>query len=218
MRDLTQPITAGMQTYPGDPEVTCSTALSIERDGVAVSAVCLGSHTGTHIDAPAHVIAGGRTLAEIHLGELCGEAIVLRVPGLSDRSRYGLAELEASELLPSSVPPIVIIDTGWARHFGSERALHHPFLDGDAANELVRRGMHVLAVDTHSPDATCGQGTDLSVHRAVLGSDGLVVENLTNLAALPERIRVGFFAVRLGQDGAPVRAVAFEDDLAGWGR
>lgn len=207
-----------MQTYPGDPEVTCSTALSIERDGVAVTALRLGSHTGTHVDAPAHLIAGGRTLAAIHLDELCGEAIVLAAPGLSDRSRYGLAELEASAPLPTSLPPIVIIDTGWARHFGTARALRHPFLDGDATKELVRRGMHVLAVDTHSPDATSGQGTDLAVHRAVLGSDGLVVENLTNLVGLPERVRVGFFALRLGQDGAPVRAVAFEDDLAGSGR
>jgi kynurenine formamidase len=48
------------------------------------------------------------------------------------------------------------------------------------------------------------------VHEIVLGADGLIVENVTNLEGLPERVRVGFFPLRLAGDGAPVRAVAFD--------
>ncbi len=209
MHDLTHPITSGMQTYPGDPSVTCTPALRIETDGVSVGRWGLGSHTGTHVDAPAHVIEGGRTLAEVDLQELCGEAIVLRVE-VGEGTPYGLPELGANGALPARLPPIVIIDTGWAACFGTERALRHPHLDGETAAELLRRGMHVLAVDTHSPDPTHLESR-IPVHRAVLGADGLVVENLTGLSALSPRTRVGFFPLRLGGDGAPVRAVAFAE-------
>ena len=213
MHDLTHPITSGMQTYPGDPSVTCTPALRIATDGVSVGHWGLGSHTGTHVDAPAHVIDGGRTLAEVGLHELCGEAIVLRVE-VSEGAAYGLAELEAGGQLPARLPPIVVIDTGWASCFGTERALRHPYLEGATAAELLRRGMHVLAVDTHSPDPTHLE-SEMPVHRAVLGADGLIVENLTRLAALPPRTRVGFFPLRLDGDGAPVRAVAFDETAAG---
>ena len=185
MRDLTHPVADGMMVYPGDPAVHLAPALELERDGAAVTALELGSHTGTHVDAPAHTVAGageGSTVGVEQLGEL-----------------------------PDAVPPIVVVDTGWWRRFGSERALRHPALAADAARELVARGMRVLAVDTLSPDPTDAAGTSsFPVHGIVLGADGLIVENVTNLEGLPDRVRVGFFPLRLAGDGAPVRAVAFD--------
>src|SRR5699024_109528 len=112
-------LTPGMQTYPGDPAVTCSPALRIETDGVSVAHWGLGSHAGTHVDAPAHVVEGGRTLDEVGLDELCGEAIVLRAE-VGEGLSYGLADLEARGTLPTRLPPVVVIDTGWAAHFGTE--------------------------------------------------------------------------------------------------
>ena len=73
--------------------------------------------------------------------------------------------------------------------------------------------MHLLAVDTLSPDPTDAAGTtEFPVHEIVLGADGLIVENVANLDGVPSRVRVGFFPLRLGTDGAPVRAVAFDAD------
>ena len=120
----------------------------------------------------------------------------------------GLAELGE---LPERVPAIVVVDTGWAAYFGTERALRHPALSAEGARELVDRGMRVLAVDTLSPDPTDAAGTtEFPVHEIVLGADGLIVENLANLDGLPPSVRIGFFPIRLGSDGAPVRAVAFD--------
>lgn len=197
-----------MPVYPGDPTVSVRAALTVSRDGVDVAEVRMGSHTGTHVDAPSHTVPGGRTMKDVALDELVGEALVLHVPGLADGEVYDWARLErAAESLPSSLPPIVIIDTGWARWFGEERRLRHPALDPGAARELVSRGMRVLAVDTLSPDPTGGDA--FPVHDAVLGADRLIVENLRGLEGLPARVSVGFFPLRLGGDGAPVRAVAF---------
>lgn len=212
LRDLSHPIRDGMMVYPGDPHVAITPALTVERDGVHVERVDMGSHTGTHIDAPAHTVAGGRTMADVRLDELVGDALVLRPRGLADRQRYGWDDLEAAGEIPAAVPAIVIIDTGWAQWFGDDRATRHPHLHPDAAAELWRRGMRVLAVDTLSPDETGGSSGDFPVHEIVLGGDGLIVENVCGLADLAAHVQVGFFPFKLQGDGAPVRAVAFIDD------
>ena len=208
MRDLSHPIRTGMQVYPGDPAVDLAPALELDRDGAAVTTLHLGSHSGTHVDAPAHTVAGGRTMDAVALDELVGDALVLHVSGLGDRATIGVDDLGE---LPERVPSIVVVDTGWAAHFGTDRALRHPALGVEAARLLVARGMHVLGVDTLSPDPTDAAGTtEFPVHEVVLGGDGLIVENLTGLDALPARVRLGIFPLRLAGDGAPVRAVAFD--------
>ncbi|MFB0836316.1 cyclase family protein [Arthrobacter halodurans] len=215
LADLSHRIETGMPVFPGDPEVSVSPALEIERDVVAVSHLALGSHTGTHVDAPAHTVPGGRTMDRVGLDELVGPALVLHVPGLAAGERIGAGEVEGQ--VPERVPAIVVVATGWDRHFGADEYLRHPYLDAGLAAELVRRGMRVLAVDTLNPDPTLQEGAfRLPVHEAVLGADGLIVENLTGAAALPARAHLGFFPLRLGAvDGAPVRAVAFDTGASG---
>ena len=116
--DLSHPITAGMPVYPGDPEVTVEPALSLAEDGAQVSKVTLGTHTGTHLDAPAHVVADGRTVDQLELGLLHGPASVVqtRVMDLQAlRGRpLGLEDLAA---LPERLPAIVCIATGWDQYF-----------------------------------------------------------------------------------------------------
>jgi kynurenine formamidase len=214
IRDLSQPVRTGMTVYPGDPAVEVVPALTLARDSVAVAALRLGSHTGTHVDAPAHIIPGGRTTGAIGLSELTGEALVVHLPNLAPRSAFGLDAIDAALArgLPDRLPGIVVLHTGWSRHFSTPLATEHPVLQVSAATELIRRGMHVLAVDTLSPDPTASGATDFPVHVAVLGSDKLIVENLTNLVGLPETVRVGFFPLAVDADGAPIRAVAFDID------
>lgn len=211
MRELSHLVVTGMQVYPGDPTVLIEPALLLARDGVDVVSLHLGSHTGTHLDAPSHCIAGGRTTGAIGLDELVGDALVVHLAPLAPRASYGLAEITAALPggLPEKLPPIVVFDTGWAEKFGSDAALDHPALDVDAAAELVRRGMHVLTVDTLSPDPTGNPDSGFPVHQVVLGADALIVENICNVGDLDTHVRIGFFPLRIDADGAPVRAVAF---------
>lgn len=207
MHDLSHPLFDGMPVYPGDPEVHIAAGLTIGADGVDVARITMGSHTGTHVDAPSHTVPGGRTMAAVDLDELVGEAIVLRVR-VGEGETYGWRDLDPRGALPVALPPIALISTGWDAFFTDEsRRTRHPVLDPAAARVLIDRGVHVLAVDTMSPDPT--GGGDFPVHEVVLGSDHLIVENLCGVGSLPDRVRVGFFPLKISGDGAPVRAVAF---------
>lgn len=207
--DLSHPIRTGMQVHPGDPAVRLEAALTIERDGVAVAALACGTHTGTHLDAPSHTVPGGRSVDALSVEELCGEALVVQVPEATPRQCLDLAALDG---LPSALPPIVLVATGWDKRFGDPTYLDHPWLHADLVVDLQTRGMRVLGVDTLSPDETPRPGSDVefAAHAAVLGADGIIVENLRGLTTLPQLVRVSLLPLPLaGADGSPIRAVAW---------
>ncbi len=219
--DLTHPLATGMPVHPGDPEVRIEQALSLDVDGAAVSRIGLGSHSGTHLDAPSHTVAGGRTVDLIPLDLLHGEARVLRA-AVGAGHRIEAADITCG--IPDRLPSIVCVATGWDRHFGAPEAPRHPYLSLPLARELWERGARVLGVDAPSPDpgedpATAGAtgstgstgstGAPLPVHDFWLGRDGIIVENLAALSELPDTVEILILPLRLaGADGSPVRAVA----------
>ena len=210
--DLSHPVDTGIQVFPGDPQVELSRALTLDDDGVAVTMVNCGSHTGTHIDAPCHTVAGGRDMSGIELDELCGTASVFHIPGLVPGQEISFDDLG---FVAARVDPLVIVATGWDQYFGDQMYFEHPVISPETAAELRARGMRVLAVDTLNPDRTLqsADGVGFPVHTEILGNDGLIVENLRGATLLPPRCEVGFFPFKLeGTDGAPVRAVAWIED------
>lgn len=202
--DLSHPLVSGMPVYPGDPEVAIRQALSVHADGVAVAHLDLGSHAGTHLDAPSHSIEGGRTVDEIPLELLWGPARVLRAPAAAGQE-IGVADVS----VPAALPRIVCVATGWDSRFGAANMTEHPFLSRELAELLWVRGARVLGIDTLSPDASASPELGLPVHEFWLGNDGVIVENLTALAHVPDEVELSLLPLRLaGVDGSPVRAVA----------
>ncbi|MEV8339330.1 cyclase family protein [Leucobacter sp. NPDC077196] len=216
--DLSHPIVSGMPVYPGDPEVLIAPALTVDADGVAVARLDMGSHTGTHLDAPAHSVVGGRTVDEIPLELLTGAARVLRVGPAPAVAGESITAERLAAAIPDHLPPIVCIATGWDVHFGGDAAHAHPSISLDLARLLWARGARVLGVDCFSPDATevagegVGAGAGMPVHEFWLGNDGVIVENLARLAELPEAVEMSLLPLRVDQaDGSPIRAVAFTE-------
>lgn len=211
MRDLSLRIETGMQGYPGDPLVRIEPALERARDGVDIAALHLGSHAGTHLDAPSHAVEGGRTTGEVAIDELVGEALVVHLGDLPRRAVVELHELRdaVDGTLEAAMRAIVVIDTGWGGRVGDE-ALEHPVLAAGAASWLIDHGMHVLAVDTLSPDATWAASAGSPVHEIVLGADHLIVERITALQGLPQHVRIALLPLPIDADGAPLRAVVLD--------
>lgn len=216
MVDFSHQLRTGGAVYPGDPRIRLAPAATVERDGFAVTGVEMGSHSGTHVDAPSHTVAKGRTMGDVAIERLVGRAHLIRVPGLSAREPIGMDRLgEPLAALPEDAR-IVLIATGWDRFWESEEYFVHPYLDGPVAEALRDRGVDVLGMDTLSPDATGVGAADalergLPVHDALLGADRLIIENLRGLMELPASVEsFEFSALPLSMaapDGAPVRAV-----------
>jgi len=216
--DLTHPVATGMPVYPGDPEVRIARALSVSEDGVEVASLALGSHSGTHLDAPSHSISGGRAVDELPLELLSGKARVLRA---SVPAEAGI-RLEDVDL-PAVLPGIVCVATGWDRWFSAAgfengEAQRHPWISLELAEELWSRGARVLGVDALSPDPTGiagssgpAEGSGMPVHELWLGRGGVIVENLARLDLVSDETEMSLLPLRLsGVDGSPIRAVAWE--------
>lgn len=212
--DLSHPVETGMQVFPGDPSVSCRVATTVEQDGFEVTELHLGTHSGTHMDAPSHIVAGGATIDELSLGDFVGPCRVVHVPdpGARDVIGWGDVREQLADLRPGDA---VLFRTDWSRHFGTAHYLAHPALHAEIAQHLLTAGVRVMGVDTLNPDHTPQGEHDsgrLPFHERFLGSGGVILENLTNLGdvtwagpvlcALPLRLR--------GLDGSPVRAVALQ--------
>jgi arylformamidase len=204
--DVSLPLDALTPAWPGDPAFALDALYTVAQDGVAVSRLTLGSHTGTHVDAPAHLQPGGATVDALSLERLCGPAWVAHLPTTT--------HITADDLVRAAIPDDcrrLLLRTG-----NSDRGLlraaafdpNYTALTADAAAYLASRGLWLVGIDALSVDAFYAE--DLPAHRALLGSGIIVVEGLDLDAAAPGSYWLACLPLRLvGADGAPARAVLF---------
>lgn len=212
--DLSHTIGDDTPVYPGDPVAALAPATTIAADGYNVLHVRMGSQTGTHVDAPYHFLENGARIDDVDLAAFIGPAVVADVRDRRARSLISWTDLEpvAARLEPGA---ILVLHTGWSAYWGLSSYSDHPYLDGNAARRVVETGVRTVAIDAMSLDVTTSGGkhpSGYAAHHAVLGAGGVIVENLTNLAAVdfPHPL-LSVLPIKLaGADGAPVRAVALE--------
>jgi kynurenine formamidase len=227
--DLSVPIDEQTQLYPGDPDITFNTAATIERDGFNLLRMSLGSQSGTNCDAPYHFLQNGKPIDEVDLALFAGPGRVIDVRGKPARAPIERADL-APQLTDLEPGTIVVLHTGWARHYRTERYFDHPFLSPDGCSALLEAGVRTVCLDALSVDETPEaehpgaehpsaehSGAEhpraaFPVHRMIAGVGGVIVENLTGI----ERVDfadpfIVVLPLRLtGADGSPTRAVALD--------
>lgn len=212
--DLTHPIRPGMPAYPGDAPPIFAPAASLEKDGYRERHITMLSHTGTHLDAPAHMRAEGRVLDAFPLDHFVGPACVLDVSDLSPGALIGpdlLIEIEPA--LKNAA--FLLIRTGRAAEWGKASYFQEiPVLTPPAAKRLAKHAesnggrLRGVGFDVCSPDPV--GAIRFPIHQILLGADLLILENLADLTALPA---TGFtFSCPplplADADGAPCRAWA----------
>ncbi|WP_058365496.1 cyclase family protein [Haloparvum sedimenti] len=214
-RDLSHPLRTGAPTYPGDPDVSVEPAATHEADGYSVHSVELGSHAGTHVDAPRHTEPDGATLDDGGVGEWVFDARLLDLTPCE--AREGIEPAAFPDDLDPEID-LLVVRTGWANAWGTDAYRDHPFLTPAFAERCVDAGVGV-GIDAFGPDPTApaeptdhepgDEPTGFPAHHALLGADRPIVENLRNLAGLPDRFTVYAFPLPLAEgDGAPARVVA----------
>ncbi|MGE5372764.1 MAG: cyclase family protein [Solirubrobacterales bacterium] len=206
--DLTREIIPEMPVLPGTEPPRIDTVRFLAQDGYAESRFTFYTHIGTHVDAPAHLIKGGRPLHTYPIEQFIGQALVLDCSSLPDLEIPLTHVRQAVEPLPAAIS-FLLIRTGWSRHWGSEQYFQ-PFtvLSAEAAKWLAAFPLKGVGVDAFSVDSL--DSTTLPIHHAFLNRDILILENLANLEALPDspfELTVLPLKARF-PDGAPVRAVA----------
>lgn len=216
--DLSYLLYDGMMTYPvhWSPtfEITQLGRHAIE--GRESRKFTMGTHTGTHVDAPRHFIPGGRTIDEISPDVFVGPATVVDFSFARSLQEIQLDDFRGQ--LGSGRIDRVIMRFDWSDHWGSLKFFkEQPFISEEAAQWLVARGIRLLGMDTpqaDSPENGRGSERDSPVHKILLGAGVIKLEYMTNLRelratdfeliALPLKLKDG--------DGAPVRCVGIVDD------
>ena len=203
--DLSLPIATGMPVFPGDPEVITEYVLTHEKDGLQLSLLKMGSHTGTHLDAPRHFIASGESVSDLTLDRFCGPALVLSCP-VGPGEKIDLTQLDFSALKTGDA---LLLSTGWEDHWGTEDYFSAaPLFAEGSSTLLLRLGVRLLGLDLPTVSEAAEPSQPAAMHIRLLEAGVILVENLTNLKDLAMQ-RVEFFALPLrldGCDGSPIRA------------
>ena len=169
--DVTVPLAPGMLAYPGDPPFEIGPVHELGEAPFRLSRMVLTTHTGTHVDAPAHFLAGGATVDQLPLEILLGKA---RVVELSTRERVDRADLEALDLADDLRVLLKTRMSGQMLKSGYQE--DHLYLTVDAAHYLAQAGLKLVGFDYLSIDRF--GSADFPAHHALLEAGVVLVEGL----------------------------------------
>ena len=206
--DVTVPISNTMPVWPSDPPVRLTAKSHQSRDKshtVRLTAIEMGSHTGTHIDAPHHFVDGGRKLHEIPLEQLVGPATVYEIPGVKAIGRAQLESLEWSNV------ERVLFKTENSTHWNDGKFYEDfVYLEPEAAELLVERSIRLVGIDYLSIDKY--KSAPHPTHFILLRKNVVIVEGLNLSQVRPGRYEMAALPLNLKDaDGAPARVILMDE-------
>lgn len=220
--DLTHELHEGFPTFDGNHQFFMEPKFKIDKDGYNLNYWRLEEHCGTHIDAPLHFSADGRSVSELEVGELVCPLVVIDI-------RAKAAESADAQLTPEDIDAWVATNgeipagacvamlSGWSekvtgdefRNADESGTMHFPGFHVEATNKLLEEGRAgAIAVDTLSLDF--GQSPDFAVHYSWLPAGKYGIECIANLDKLPASgatLVVGAPKIR-NATGGPARVFA----------
>ena len=223
--DITIPISPFMRVFPGDPKPSIKKICTLEKEGFALSDLRLGSHSGTHVDAPSHVLDNGLPVDKLELEKLMGMALLLDFTSIAgaltaDILEKALQNAEVSE----DISILLLKMEGASRKLKGieeidsqniksefqngecEKETCSVYLDESAAAWIIKKGFKTVGIDSFSIDDLHSES--LPVHHLLLSNNVNIVECL-DLSSV-ETGTYFFLCLPLkieGCDGAPARAL-----------
>jgi kynurenine formamidase len=198
--DLNHTIKHGMAVFPGEKEP------SIIRDALPVDAGYVthrlesNMHTGTHIDAPFHVMSDQNTIDTFPVELFSGSAAVIDVRGLPQVLMRTEWEPVFSEY------GIILFCSGFSSEWGRDKYYSaYPEFEPLIAEALVRCGVRIAGFDSPSPDKS-----PFEFHSIFLHDKRFLIENLSNLEELLDKQKINFmsFPLKIAAEASLIRAVA----------
>ena len=216
--DLTLGLHNGMITYPTSSHQIFESSIMgrIEIEGRETRKFTMGSHCGTHVDAPKHFIKNGTSIDQFDVNDLVGEALLVdlgvRVPESvinENDIKNCVFELKKNNLKR------VVFKTNWSKHWNSSQYYNNwPYFSEEAMDLLLNCDLKLIGLDFPSPDSAYF-GNDCSMdspnHKKIFNKGIILTEYLTNLDMLnPGKIFLIVSPLKLIDfDGAPSRVLAY---------
>ncbi len=207
IHDISLLISETLPVWPGDPPVRITQPQHLERgDEATVSHLEMGAHTGTHVDAPAHFIAGGATVEALDLNLLVGPALVVHA---LEADALTAEVLEGLDIPPGTQRVLFRTRNSdlWAR---GETAFARDFVavTADGARWLVERDVRLIGVDYLS---VAPFGDAVPTHETLLRAGVVIVEGLDLSRIAPGIYQLVCLPLKIaGAEGAPARAILME--------
>lgn len=181
----------------------------IETVGRNTHRIVLGSHMGTHMDAPYHFLNQGATIEQLPIEKMIGPIEIV------DLTRMGQGcVVEVDDICKCRLGKRILLKYGWYKKWKSDLYYKDfPYLSIETAQFLIDKGVEFIAMDTPSPDPGMNiySSQDSAVHKLFLKNDIIIVEYLNNTELLKPNISYELVVLPLkvcGCDGAPCRAIA----------
>lgn len=205
--DITRCITPLMQVYVNDPKPRFDQYYTLARNKVNLTKISIGSHTGTHIDAPKHFLPHGRGVDEEPLSKFIGQSIIIDVShkrGANNSSGIGADYLDQFSSIISK-DDILLLYTGT----GNKRKTF-AYLELSAAKWILKNRIKSVGIDTLSIEKYGSK--EAPVHKLLLSNNVGIIENLDRLRKfIKKRMFLACLPLSLrGLDGSPARAVLYE--------
>jgi kynurenine formamidase len=195
--DLSHTMKNQMPIYPGDKTVEI-VSKDCGSDVIGNTLHC-SMHNGTHIDAPGHMVPGGKNIADVPVDAFVGSGTLLDVRG---KKQISADAISGVTLVANS---IVLIYTGYSDMFHSKEYFEtYPPFTEDFAQELIKAGVKMVGMDTPSPDYA-----PFAIHKMLFRHNILIIENLTHLdQLLSKTFEVIALPINIEADGALARVIA----------
>lgn len=195
--DLTYTFDEAFPTFDGKPGIAYERDKDIAKDGYNIWKITFFEHSGTHVDAPLHFTADGKSVAELEPARLVCPLCIVDLKSKATDDPNAMVEAEDIEAWISAngdLPPgaFVAMNSGWQAKFGTPAfrtdeagKFAFPGFGKSATDLLAEAGAAAIGVDTLSLDP--GNSADFAVHNAWLSAGNYGVENLANLDGLPAK-------------------------------
>ena len=211
--DLTHVMSREMPVYPGTERPRFEPANTYERDGFKETRLSMFSHTGTHMDPPAHLFPSRTTLDQFAVSQFVGSACVIDCMDLGAGEKITMAHIDRNRENADKAE-FLLFRTGWDQYWGKEEYFgDYPYIDDEVAEYVVRGKKKGVGLDVIGLDPIADER--LTLHRKLLGENEIVIiENLTNLGA----VGAGLFTLCAlplkyeDADGSPIRAIAIMEE------
>lgn len=202
--DVSMEISEEMIYYPGNPQPEIEKYRQIPEDSTTESKICIGSHTGTHVDAPQHVQEDGETVNELELERFYGDAQVLDLTDCKEKvDRKDLKKQEIDK-------KIILLKTGNSLQKYEEFREDFTYLTLECVEYLIEQGVETVGIDYLSlVEFEGGKKADQAHKKA--NQEMTVIEGLDLRKVKPGKYVFSGMPVKIEADGAPMRATLIKE-------